>query len=152
MSQWVMSQTFISELRYIAVLARNNFHYQNITDRKRPVSVVNKLRYFFLRSFAVFIGRPQQNRDRTANESQANRNWIAYAPQPNLNRTSTEPQPNLNRTALEPRPNRDRIVRLFLDSTVCCSAHTVHSCQQYWTIFANKRPSLETTKSVLSVW
>ena len=62
----------------------------------RTVSVVNKLRYFFLRSFAVFIGRPQQNRDRTANEPQPNRNWAAYAPQPNLNRS----------------------VRLFLDSTV----------------------------------
>ena len=57
--QLVVSQTFISDLRYIAVLARNNFHYQlqSITDRKRTVSVVNKLRYFFLRSFAVFIGR-----------------------------------------------------------------------------------------------
>ena len=69
-----MSQTFISDLRYIAVLARNNFHYQSITDRKRPVSVVNQLRYFFLRSFAVFTGRPQQNRDRTAKELQPNRN------------------------------------------------------------------------------
>ena len=92
-----MSQTFISDLRYTAVLARNNFHYQSITDRKRPVSVVNKLRYFFLRSFAVFIGRPQQNRDRTANEPQPNRQYA--------------PQPNLNRTALEPRPNRNRSVR-----------------------------------------
>ena len=83
-----MSQTFISDLRYIAVLARNNFHYQTITDRKRPVSVVNKQRYFFLRSFAVFIGRPQQNRDRTANEPQPNRNC---EPHTHRDRTSTEP-------------------------------------------------------------
>ena len=72
--QLVMSQTFISDLRYIAVLAHNNFHYQSITDWKRPISVVTELRYFFLRSFAIFIGRPQQNRDRTANEPQPNRN------------------------------------------------------------------------------
>ena len=75
---------------------------QSITDRKRPVSVVNKLRYFFLRSFAVFIGRSQQNRNRTANEPQPNRNWTAYAP-----------QPNLNRTALEPRPNRNAVLGYF---------------------------------------
>ena len=88
-----MSQTFISDLRYIAVLTRNNFHYQSITDRKRPASVVNQLRYFFLRSFPVFIGRPQQNRDRTANEAQPNRIHTAIEPQPNRTRTATKPQP-----------------------------------------------------------
>ena len=91
--QLVMSQTFISDLRYIAVLARNNFHYQSITDWKRPISVVTELRYFFLRSFAVFIGRPQQNPNRTAIEPHTHRD-----------RTSTKPQPNRTRTATEPHP------------------------------------------------
>ena len=89
-----MSQTFISDLRYIAVLARNNLHYQSITDRKRPVSVVIKqTALFFLAVVAVFIGRPQQNRDPTANEPQLNRIRIATEPQPNRTRIATEPQP-----------------------------------------------------------
>ena len=95
-----MSQTFISDLRYIAVLARNNFHYQSITDRKRPISVVNKLRYFFLRSLRFSCGFYRS----TAAESRPNRKRTSTKPQLNRIRTATEPQPNRTRTATEPRP------------------------------------------------
>ena len=105
-NQIIDNIVFIRYLCYERFPLRNNFplpaEMSEMTNNHRKLTAI-----FFLRSFTVFIGRPQPNRRLTGTE-----------PQPNRNRNALEPQPNRNQTATKPQPNRNHSVRLFLDSTV----------------------------------